>query len=31
MADLSTLFANNRAWAAEMVAGDPQFLTSGRK
>ena len=30
MADLSTLVANNRARTAEMVAGDPQFLTSGR-
>ena len=26
MADLSELFANNRAWAAAMVAGDPHFF-----
>jgi carbonic anhydrase len=26
MADLSKLFANNRAWAAAMVAGDPHFF-----
>jgi len=25
MADLSTPFANNRTWAAEMVACDPQL------
>ena len=27
MADLSALFANNRAWAAEMVARDGDFFT----
>ena len=27
MADLSSLFANNRAWAAEMVARDGDFFT----
>ncbi len=27
MADLAELFENNRAWAAEMVAGDPHFFT----
>jgi carbonic anhydrase len=26
MADLSELFANNRAWAAAMIADDPQFF-----
>jgi carbonic anhydrase len=26
MSDLSELFANNRAWAAAMIAGDPQFF-----
>ena len=26
MADLSELFANNRAWAAAMTADDPQFF-----
>ena len=26
MADLSELFANNRAWAAAMVASDPRFF-----
>ena len=26
MTDLSELFANNRAWAAAMVAGDPHFF-----
>ena len=31
MADLSRLLANNRAWAAEMIAGDPQFRPLGRK
>ena len=28
MADLSQLFENNRAWAAEMVARDPDFFSS---
>ena len=28
MSDLAELFERNRAWAAEMVAGDPDFFTS---
>jgi carbonic anhydrase len=28
VADLSRLFESNRAWAAEMIAGDPDFFSS---